>query len=293
MEGNRFKTRLVDLVNSNDKSIMDINLTSTPSLPLDIQRKVYGNWERFLLKKVQKNEPAVDGRVLFLQDWERSHRGIEGKIFIDGYSKVAYINRSMQGESYFDRIVSGEIKYGVPFTTWGVPTTTDGKAVFAFKVGVEYETKSVSAFGGIAIESDIEDGKINMPKLIERTLGYELGKDLWVRRNEVNYHGMCLALRSATRDQHTSWSFDLDVESREVQEKFSKNPQFKNNLIFVDNTLEGLYGFMTGENWKPTAVCVGGVSTYVLSNWGENEGNAWLEEYQQNPRSTIVELDIR
>ena len=128
-----------------------------------------------------------------------------------------------------------------------------------------------------------------MEHLVERTIGHEFGEGLWDERENVYYHGMDLALRSDTRDQFTVWSVHLNAEAGEVQERFSKNPQFKKDLLFFDNTPEGLYQFMTSEKWIPTAVCAGGVSTYVLSQW-PSESKAWLEEYQSNPRSAKINL---
>lgn len=110
------------------------------------------------------------------------------------------------------------------------------------------------------------------------------------RQNSGVNHGMCLATRSATRDQHTCWSFDLNTESGKVREGFSRDSQFGNNLTMVDNTLDGLMGFMTNPNWNPTCVCIGGVCAYVLSTFGE-QGTEWLREYQKHQKSAEVTVN--
>ena len=158
METNNYQIRVADVVKSKKYQGFLIEVVETPSLPSDVQEKIDDNWKKFSEKKQSRGEKVNDGRVLFLSDCLRRDGLISGHVFIDGFSKAAYLNRAKEAEPDFDRIVSRDINFGVPFTTWGVPITSDGKAVFNYKVGAEYQTKAASSFGGISNESDLSNG---------------------------------------------------------------------------------------------------------------------------------------
>lgn len=178
----RFKTTIIDLVLPTTNPQIGFSLGETPRLPSDVMQRVSDHWAQFTAKKEAKGEKVTNGRILYVGDWRRKGQVIEGSLFVDDFSKSAYLSRSLVGQKDFDEVVSGQVNYGVSFTTWGVPRTLDGKLVFVQKVGVEYGMTSMSSFGGISNESDLVNEKLDVQRLNDRTLGKELGVNLWKGR---------------------------------------------------------------------------------------------------------------
>src|SRR3989338_8423873 len=106
METPNYKIRIVDVVKPKKYPVFSIELGDTPSLPPEIQQKIDEYWNKFSEKKQALGEKVTDGRVLFLSDYLRRDGLISGHVFIDGFSKAAYLNRAKEAEPDFDRIVS-------------------------------------------------------------------------------------------------------------------------------------------------------------------------------------------
>lgn len=275
------------------------------SLPQDLQQRVDAKFNDFADEAEAKSgKRPTKGEICTLSNFEVLSNGLKGKASIITFDQVLYFARSQIPE---DDYAFGRTHVGFPLASWGVLSSTDNNLLFAIKKGSEgaYKGSRFSAFGSlVSAEKDIElfagmpDGAgdsefISPRKLIERSIGGEVGKAVWERVTGITHLGLNVYDENSSQVNNgydTDWKIDIDADAETIRKLLVETPQFesKSSAVFVPSTPNKLREFAVANS--TTMSGISGVFSYIGSHFGQDELVSQYMAYRRARGDTAVDL---
>ncbi len=266
------------------ESVFDVRLDrTTEPLPPEVQQRVDTLFNEFADKAEKKSgKRPTKGEVCVLSDFAVLPRGLVGACKSATFDEVLYFARSQISEG--DYAIGRE--RGFPLASWAVLSSTDNRLLFLRKKGVEgaYEGSPFSAFGSlVSVEKDVEDGRVSPRKLLERSVGGEVGKAVWERVSETANLGLNVYDENSSKVNN---GYDIvlkvgvDAKMNQVISLLEENRQFEpNSHIEISVEPNALREFISTQ---PTTVSgLSGVLNYIGSMYGEDEVRKQYELYRE------------
>jgi len=269
-----------------DDITFDIALNRQRSpLPQDIQQRVDSRFGDFADRaEVKSGKRPTKGEVGVLVDYKTLPSGLEGVCRIATFDQVLYFARSQIPEQDYE---FGRTQIGFPLASWGVLVSKDNGLLFVRKKGTEgaYEGSPYSAFGAlVSIDKDIEGERVAPARLLERSVGGEVGKAIWERRGVINYLGLNVYDENSAKVNNgydTVWEIPIDAGISEIIGLLEENPQFeaKSNASQVIASPASLREFATTN--PTTGAGLAGIFSYIGARFGEEELSVQYDLYRQ------------
>ncbi len=272
---------IINPVSLNDASIDIKFVRDQVSLPQDVQARVDANFEAFAIKAEQKTgKRPTKGEIGVLRDYRVLPNGVEGTCGVSTFDRVLYFARTQIPEA--DYALGRNV--GFPLASWAVPLSSDGNLIFARKKGAEgaYEGNPYSGFGAlVSVDKDIKDGRLNMNSFLERSVGGEVGTEVWKMLSGARFTGI------NDHDENSSKvnngydlviEFGLDAPAEKVISSLASNPQFTSKeAVYVTAEPKTLREF--AERNQMTHSGVIGLFSYIGSRFGSEEASKQYSSY--------------
>ncbi len=273
----------------------DIHLNRTRNpLPQDIQERVDAKFNDFAEKAEAKSgKRPTKGEICVLQAYKTLPIGLEGVCRIRTFDEVLYFARSQIPQEDY---LFGRVNVGFPIASWGVLASKDDKLLFVRKKGAEgaYEGSPYSAFGAlVSADKDVENERVNPARLLERSVGGEVGKSVWERVSGTRYMGLNVYDENSAKVNNgydTVWEVKLDSNMAKVLSILDENPQFeaKSKAGYVSATPLELREFAVSN---PTTISgISGIFNYIGSHFGQDELVSQYMTYRQARGDKAVDL---